>query len=186
MAVRRILTAEDPTLRAKSKKVTRFGESLQRLVEDMFDTLDEAHGLGLAAPQIGVLQRVFIVSMPPEYDEDDREIAPAQDYVLVNPEFVKMRGEEEMDEGCLSVPGYRGVVKRATDVTIKGQDVDGRPVRYRASGLLAQAFQHEYDHLDGILYLDRLESPDKLYRVVPREEYDEVPEAATPAQQQGG
>lgn len=165
MAVRPIVTSEDPLLRKKSKKVTRFGKSLRGLVEDMFDSMYAANGLGLAAPQIGVLQRVFIVEMPPELDEDDNEVAPGEAYVLINPEIVKARGEEEMDEGCLSVPGYRGLVTRATQVTIKGQDVDGHKVRYRVDGLLAHAFQHELDHLDGILYIDLIDSPDKLYRV---------------------
>lgn len=166
MAVRPIVTAEDPRLRTKSKKVTRFGDSLKALVADMFDSMHAVNGLGLAAPQIGVMQRIFVIEMPPEYDEDDREVTPAKRYVLVNPEIVKRRGEEEMEEGCLSVPGYRGLVKRATQVTIKGQDLQGKPVRYRGEGLLAQAFQHELDHLDGILYLDRLESPDKLFLLV--------------------
>lgn len=166
MAVRPIVTAEDPRLRTKSKKVTRFGDSLKALVADMFDSMHAVNGLGLAAPQIGVMQRIFVIEMPPEYDEDDREVTPAKRYVLVNPEIVKRRGEEEMEEGCLSVPGYRGLVKRATQVTIKGQDLQGKPVRYRGEGLLAQAFQHELDHLDGILYLDRLESPDKLFPLV--------------------
>jgi peptide deformylase len=165
MAIRPILTAEQPLLREKSKKVTRFGDALHRLVDDMLDTMRSAYGLGLAAPQIGVLQRVFVVEMPPEYDEDDNEVAPGELYVLVNPEIIKMRGEQELEEGCLSVPGYRGLVKRATNVVIKAQDADGRDVRYRAEGLLAQAFQHELDHLDGVLYLDRLEGPDKLFRI---------------------
>jgi peptide deformylase len=99
----------------------------------------------------------------------------AERYVLVNPEIVQdARGAEEMDEGCLSVPGYRGsVVKRATSVLIKGQDVNGKPVRYRGYDLLAQAFQHENDHLDGILYMDRLESPDKLWRIASSDEEGE-------------
>jgi len=169
MAVRPILTAENPLLRRKSKKVTHFGDSLRQLVKDMFDSLHAAKGLGLAAPQIGVLQRVFIVEMPAETDEQGREIAPAASYVLVNPEIIRKEGEEEMEEGCLSVPGYRGKVKRATRVTIRGQDLNGKTVRYRGEDLLAQAFQHELDHLDGILYLDRLESPDKLWRLQPGE-----------------
>jgi len=167
MAVRKILTAENPLLRKKSRKVTRFGQSLKELVQDMFDTMRAADGLGLAAPQIGVLQRVFVVEMPPQEDDQGNEVEPAKQYVLVNPEFIRLRGEEEMEEGCLSVPGLRGLVKRATSVTIKGQDIHGRPVRYRAEGLLAQAFQHEYDHLEGILYLDRLESIEKLWRIMP-------------------
>ena len=165
MAIRAIVTSENPLLREKSKKVSRFGADLQRLVDDMFDTLYAAHGLGLAAPQIGVLQRVFIVEMPEEVDDDGKVVAPGEQYVLVNPEIIRSRGAEEMDEGCLSVPGYRGTVTRATEVLIKGYDESGKSVRYKAEGLLAQAFQHELDHLDGILYLDRLASPDKLYRV---------------------
>ena len=170
-----IVTAENPLLRKKSKKVRRFGDDLKGLVKDMFDTMHAYSGLGLAAPQIGVLQRVFIVELPPEVDENDKVIAPAEQYVLVNPEIVRRRGEQEMEEGCLSVPGYRGLIKRATLVTIKGQDVNGKRVRYRATELLAQAFQHENDHLDGILYLDRLESPDKLWRIpVDQEEETEM------------
>ena len=175
MAVRTILTAENPLLRRKSKKVTRFGQALHELVEDMFDTMYAAPGLGLAAAQIGVLQRVFIVEMPPEFDQEGNEIAPFERFVLVNPEIVRARGEEEMEEGCLSVPGLRGLVKRATDVTIKGQDLRGKPVRYRGHDLLAQAFQHELDHLDGVLFLDRLEGPDKVWRIpVGQEEWEEV------------
>jgi peptide deformylase len=175
MAIRAIVTSENPLLREKSKKVSRYGADLQRLVDDMFDTLYAAHGLGLAAPQIGVLQRVFIVEMPEEVDDDGKVVAPGEQYVLVNPEIIRSRGAEEMDEGCLSVPGYRGTVMRATEVLIKGYDESGKSVRYKADGLLAQAFQHELDHLDGILYLDRLASPDKLYRVeVGQEEVEET------------
>ena len=170
MAARPIVTAENPLLRRKSKKVTRFGDGLCDLVNDMFDTMHAAHGLGLAAPQIGVLQRVFVVEMPPELDEDGREISPAGRYVLVNPEIVHMRGEDEMEEGCLSVPGFRGLVKRASSVTIRGKRLDGKPIRHRANDLLAQAFQHELDHLNGILYLDRLEGPDKLWRIEAEDE----------------
>lgn len=165
MATRAILTAENHLLRQKSKKVTRFGDALRQLVADLYDTLHAANGLGLAAAQIGVLQRVFIVELPAEYDEKGKETAPLERYTLINPEFIRMRGEEEMEEGCLSVPGYRGKVKRATEVTIKGHDLHGKEIRFRADGLLAQAFQHEYDHLEGILYLDRLESPDNLWPI---------------------
>jgi len=175
MPVKPIVTAENPLLRKKSKKVTRFGDGLRHLVEDMFDSMHAAGGLGLAAPQIGVLQRVFIVEMPAELDERGEEISPARRYVLINPEMVRMRGEEEMEEGCLSVPGFRGLVKRATSVTIKGKQLYGKPVRYRANDLLAQAFQHELDHLNGILYLDRLESADKLWRIeAPAEEVSAI------------
>lgn len=174
MAAKEILTAEQPLLRQKSKKVRRFGDGLESLVRDLFDTLHAARGLGLAAPQIGVLQRVFVVELSAEYDEEGHEVAPKEAYVLVNPEIVRARGEEEMEEGCLSVPGYRGLVKRATSVTIKGQDLEGRAVRYRGEELLAQAFQHELDHLDGVLYLDRLESLEKLWPVEVGQEEEEV------------
>jgi len=165
MTVRPILTAENPLLRKKSKKVKRFGDNLRQLVDDMFESMYAGNGLGLAAPQIGVLERVFIIEMQSEVDEEGVEIAPAKQYVLVNPEIVKAEGEERVVEGCLSVPGYQGVVKRATEVVIKGQNIKGKRVRYRGRDLLAQAFQHELDHLDGILYLDRLESPEDLYPI---------------------
>jgi peptide deformylase len=169
MTVRSILTADNPLLRHKSKKVTRFDAALQSLVKDLFDSLHAVHGLGLAAPQIGVLQRVCVIEIPAETDENDQVIVPGRSYAIVNPEIMRMDAQEEMEEGCLSVPGYRGLVKRATEVTIKGQSVHGKPVRYRGEDTLAQAFQHETDHLDGVLYLDRLESPDKLWRLRPDE-----------------
>ena len=175
MAIKPILTAENPILRQKSKKVTMFNESLQRLVDDLFDTLRSVPGVGLAAPQIGVLQRVYVVEIPAEYDEDGNEVEPVESYALINPEFVKMRGEELMEEGCLSIPGYRGRVKRATNVIIKAQDLKGKPVRWRAYDFLAQVFQHEYDHLDGILYVDRIEGPENLWAIpVGEEEIEEA------------
>jgi len=127
----------------------------------MFETLHEAHGLGLAAPQIGVSLRVAIVEMP----ADEETGTPARQYVLCNPEIVKMSGEETDEEACLSLPGYVGEVTRAAVVTVKGFSAEGKPVRYKGEGLLARAFQHELDHLDGILFVDRLESLDKLRRV---------------------
>ena len=175
MAIREIITAENPLLRKKSVKVRQFNENIGELVNDMFDTLHAANGLGLAAPQIGVLQRVFIVELPAEYDEEGNEIEPLESYVLINPEIVRRRGEEEMEEGCLSVPGYRGIVTRSTRVTVKAQDLEGHPVRYRAEGLLAQAFQHENDHLDGVLYIDRLDDVEKLWRI-------EMPQEAGPSE----
>lgn len=174
MAILSVVTSENPSLREKSKRVSSFGSALENLVADMFDTLHAAEGLGLAAPQVGVPQRVFVVELPEELDEDGQVVALAERYVLVNPEIVRRRGEQEMVEGCLSVPGYRGVVTRNTYVVIKGQNLQGRNVRYRAEGLLAQAFQHELDHLDGILYIDRIESADKLWRIAPgMEEVDD-------------
>ena len=121
MAIRPILTAGEPVLRQKSKKVTSFGPSLEALVEDMLDSMHAVNGLGLAAPQIGVPLRVIVIEMPAETDEEGNEIEPSQLYVFCNPEIVKTYGEdEEDDEACLSVPGYFGAVKRATAITVKG------------------------------------------------------------------
>jgi len=174
MTKRTILVAGEPVLRQKAKKVTSFGPSVEALVEDMVDTMYEADGLGLAAPQIGVPLRVIVIEVPAELDENDNEIQPSERYVFCNPEIVKAEGEEEDEEGCLSVPDYVGSIKRATSVTVKGQDAKGRRIRAKAEGLLARAFQHETDHLDGILLLDRVESPDKLRRIRPKEKPEEM------------
>jgi peptide deformylase len=174
MAVRDVVTSENPLIRKKSKRIRDFGPALQQLVDDMFDTMYAANGLGLAAPQIGALQRVFVVELPEELDKDGNVAEPAERYVLVNPEIIRRHGQQEMVEGCLSVPGFRGMVKRSTQVIIKGQDLKGHGIRYRAEGLLAQAFQHELDHLDGILYTDRIENAEKLWRITPDMDTEDV------------
>jgi peptide deformylase len=170
MSERAIVLAGQPVLRQKAKKVKRFGPSIQALINDMLDSARAANGLGLAAPQIGVPLRVIIIEMPSLVDEQGNEIQSSEVYVYCNPEIIRSSGEEEAEEGCLSVPGYVGEVKRATHVTVKGQDVEGHKIRTKAEGLLARAFQHEIDHLDGILFIDRVESPQKLRRIEPSEE----------------
>jgi len=167
MAKRTILVAGEPVLRQKAKKVTHFGASLKALVTDMLDSIHEVNGLGLAAPQIGVPLRVIAIEMPAELDEEGNKVRPGELYVFCNPEIVKTRGEEEDQEACLSVPGYVGIVKRATFVTVKGQDLKGRRIRTKAEGLLARAFQHEIDHLNGMLYIDRVDSAENLHRIEP-------------------
>ena len=142
-------------------------------MQDMLDSMRAASGLGLAAPQIGVPLRVIVIEMLPETDQEGYEIQPAQLYVYCNPEIIRASGEEEDQEGCLSVPGYVGEIKRATVITVKGRDTSGRKIRTKANGLLARAFQHEIDHLDGILFVDRVESPEKLHRIEPDEEGSE-------------
>ncbi|HIC93971.1 MAG TPA: peptide deformylase [Anaerolineae bacterium] len=169
MAVRSIVLADNPLLRRKARKVRRFDEGLEALIEDMVETMRAAGGVGLAAPQIGVLSRVIVVQLP----EDEEDPRSGKLFALCNPEIVRAEGEEEGEEGCLSVPGYVGLVKRAAAVTVRGQDRRGRTVRVKARGLLARAFQHEIDHLNGVLFIDRVESPDKLWRVVPEEEAEE-------------
>ncbi len=170
MAERTILVAGEPILRQKSKKIKAFGPSIQALMNDMVDTMRAADGLGLAAPQIGAPLRMIVIEMPSQRDEEGNEVEPGQLYVYCNPEIVEASGQEEADEGCLSVPGYVGTVKRATLLSVKGQDARGRKVRTKAEGLLARAFQHEIDHLNGVLFVDRIESPDKLRRVEPHKE----------------
>lgn len=166
MAVRPIVLANDPMLREKSKKVKDFGEALQALIDDMIETMQAANGAGLAAPQIGVLERVIVIQLP----EDEEDPQSGKLFALCNPQIIRAEGEEEGEEGCLCLPGYAGEVKRATSVMVKAQDRRGRKVRIKAEGFLARAFQHEVDHLDGILYIDRVEGPDKMRRIAPPED----------------
>lgn len=171
MAVRRILQADEIVVRQKAKKVRDFGPSLKALVDDMVETMRAAPGIGLAAPQIGVPLRVIVVELPQgEKEEQER----GKLFVICNPKVVKSWGEEEGDEGCLSLPGYVGEVKRASRVTVKGQDLKGKEIRVKAQSLLARALQHEIDHLNGMLFTARLESIDKLRRLEKAEEEAEL------------
>ena len=159
MAVRPIMVLGNPVLRNKAKRVSRFDQSISALVTDMIETMREAPGVGLAAPQIGVPLRVAVV----ETEKD-------QLHVLINPEIVKIEGEWDPDEGCLSVPGYWAKVRRGSRVTVKARDLKGKEIRLTGEGLLAQALQHEIDHLNGMLYIDRLDSLEDLHRSSPTEE----------------
>jgi peptide deformylase len=161
MAIHKVITSENPILRQKAKKVHHFDASMQKLVDDMFETMHAAHGVGLAAPQIALSVRLFVA----EYEENK--------LALFNPEIIKAEGEELGTEGCLSIPGYAGDnIRRATSIVVKGQDVRGKPVRVRAEGWYARVLQHEIDHLDGILFLDRLDRPEDL-REVSAEEFEQ-------------
>jgi len=120
----------------------------------MVATMHQVGGVGLAAPQIGVSLRVVVLQMP-----DEEPIA------IVNPEIVKRAGEREVAEACLSVPGYGGEIKRSVSVTVKGWDRNGKAIRIKATGLMAQALEHELDHLNGVLFIDHIESQDKLHRL---------------------
>ena len=152
--VRTILTFEHPVLREKSKKVTRVDASIQRLLDDLTETMIDAPGAGLAANQIGVALRVCVVK------GDDKQI-----WGLVNPEIVKHEGKQLGYEGCLSYPGWVGEVERAETVVVKGRNRHGKEIRIKSSGFTARAFQHELDHLDGVLFTDKLTSLDTLRRV---------------------
>jgi len=144
----------DLVLRQRAKRVPKVDGSIRRLIDDMLDTMRQENGVGLAAPQVGVSLRVVVIQLP------DNE-----PMVIINPEIVKRSGEREVLEGCLSVPGYSGHIKRSISVTVKGWDRRGKPFRIKGIGLLAQALEHELDHLDGVLFIDHVESPDKLHRI---------------------
>jgi len=162
MAVRKIVTVPDPVLRKKAKRVTSFDKSLKKLIADMTETVHEASGAGLAAPQVGVSQRVIVLCI----NEKDKNTEIA----IVNPEVVKRKGERICKEGCLSIPGYIGEIKRAEEVKVKGYDADGKEIKIKGQGLLGQALEHEIDHLNGVLYVDHLESQEKLTRLEPEPE----------------
>jgi peptide deformylase len=153
MALRQIVTLPEPVLRRKARPVTHFDAELQTLIEDMIETMRDAPGVGLAAPQVGVSERVIVV----EYAEDEEnEQAPKKLFVMVNPEIKTFSEEtEEGIEGCLSVPGWQGDVERALAVTVKGLTRHGQPIRIKAKGWLARIFQHEIDHINGIVFTDR-------------------------------
>lgn len=172
MTVLEIVLEGDPRLRAKAKRINRVDDSVRKLAEDMFETIPAAAGVAVAAPQVGVSRRLIVLRVPPGYiDEDDPEIS----YRLADPEIVRGHGRQVGTEGCLSIPGWIGEVPRLETVTVKAIDMDNRPVRIKASGHLAVIFQHEIDHLDGILFTDRVEDRSTLQRVGERE-YEAVAE----------
>ncbi len=157
MAILSVRIVPDPVLRQKSKRVKLIDSSIQKLISDMIETMHAVPGrVGLAAPQVGTLLRVIVIGIPEE-----------EDIVLINPEIVRRKGERSVTEGCLSVPRYFGEIERAESVTVKGRDPNGKEIRIKASELLAQALEHEIDHLNGVLYIDHLESMDKLQKIEP-------------------
>jgi peptide deformylase len=151
MAKLEILQIGHHVLRERSVKVTAFDQGLARLAEDMLETMHGANGVGLAAPQVGIAHRLIVIEIPDEEDYPHR----GEQWVLANPEIIKASRETEVgQEGCLSVVGYVGMVERATEIVIRGQDLAGRNVRVKAEGYVARVFQHEIDHLNGVLYVD--------------------------------
>lgn len=169
MAVLPIREAPDPILHKKAQKVKVIDDSLKRLIQDMIETMHEARGVGIAANQVGSLRRVAVIQLP----EDERPM------VLINPEIVRREGERELEEGCLSIPGYRGVVTRSVKVEVRAQDLNGKTVRIKAEdSLLAQALEHEVDHLDGVLYVKRLVRPGALEKIIEEKEEEATPSEA--------
>jgi peptide deformylase len=174
MPVREIITPQNPVLRKKAHKVTKFDDpKLQALIDDMVETLMDAPGVGLAAPQVAASQRVIVVRLPD--DEQSREEYGDDAgilYEVVNPEIIRV-SREMVDgvEACLSIPGYFGTVSRHEAVTVRGQDRQGKMIRIKARDWLARVFQHEIDHLDGILFIDRATD---IWRARPAEGEEEV------------
>jgi peptide deformylase len=181
MAVRPVRIYGDPVLRQRAREVTEFDDSLRQLVADMEQTMHAYNGVGLAANQVGVAQRVLVVDVPIDDETHAR-------YVLVNPQLSDRTGTVDGEEGCLSIPGIYEDVKRARSVHIEGFDADGARVAFDADGYLARAVQHEVDHLDGVLFVDRV-SPLKRALLKRRLEdlaRGELPEDYPPPAARGG
>jgi peptide deformylase len=159
VAVREIVRIPDPILYRKARKVTDFGKELQTLVDDMVETMRVAPGVGLAAPQVDVPLRVIVV----EFGDEEDESVPLKLFIVVNPEITRFSKEQvTATEGCLSIPDFVGDVDRSVSVVVKGMNRRGQPMRIKSSGWLARIFQHEVDHINGILFIDRTESVWKL------------------------
>jgi len=158
MTVIPIRLLPDPILRQKAKRVRNIDGSVRKLITDMVETMHAAPGVGLAAPQVGVPLRVIVIGIPGD-----------EDIAIINPQIIRRTGERLVNEGCLSIPGYMGEIKRAESVRVKGRDQNGKEIRIKADELLAQALEHEIDHLNGVLYIDHLESQDKLRKIEPDE-----------------
>ena len=164
MSVLPVRFVPDPVLKRKAQRVPRIDAPVKRLVRDMVETMHSSGGIGLAANQVGSLQRVVVIQFPEE-----------EPLVLINPRVVRREGERELDEGCLSIPGYQGRVKRSIKVRVRAQDLSGREIRLKAEDdLLAQALEHEIDHLNGVLYIDRLASEDSFWKLEPGTEAGQV------------
>lgn len=177
MSIRKIVTLPDPALRKPARKIKTFDGELQALADDMLETLRAAPGVGLAAPQVGVSQRLILVEYAEQPDDPDDPQAspnPPNLFIMVNPEILRHSAETVSgNEGCLSIPGYIGEVDRFQAVTVKGFTTRGKPIRVKADGWLARIFQHEIDHLNGVLFIDRT---NKVWKVE-----DEEPSQVSPA-----
>lgn len=180
MSVRRILFSNQPMLHEPSRHVRRIDADVETLIDDMIETMREADGVGLAAVQVGVPERVIVVEIPVSNEDDAKGVAESREtelYVLINPEIVSTSDElVEGIEGCLSVPGWVGEVARHERVTVEALSRNGEETRIHAEGLLARVFQHEIDHCQGVLFIHHIEDPDKIWPV--EEGQEEAAEAA--------
>jgi peptide deformylase len=170
MPIREIVKHPNDVLRRKAARVETINDSTQQLIDDMIETMRLAPGVGLAAPQVNVPLRIVVVEYgaEPDEDEEDAKPAPKKLYTLINPEISRSSKETEVaNEGCLSIPGIVGDVERSLSVTVLGQNRHGQPVKIKASGWLARIFQHEIDHLNGVLFIDRAEKVFQLQEEAP-------------------
>jgi peptide deformylase len=156
MALRKIVTLPDAVLRRKAHTVTKFDKNLYTLIDDMVETMREAPGVGLAAPQIGLSERIIVIEYFERDEDEEKEDAPKKVWAVLNPEIVKSSEETVLGvEGCLSIPGLVGEVERHASIQVKGLNKHGKPMKIKAEGWLARIFQHEIDHLNGVLFPDR-------------------------------
>jgi len=156
MALRKIVTLPDPVLKRKAHTVTTFDKDLYTLLDDMVETMRDAPGVGLAAPQIGLSERIIVVEYYAKEEDEEIEDAPKKVWAMINPEIVKASDEMLMGaEGCLSIPGLVGEVERHAEVQVKALNKHGKPMKVKAKGWLARIFQHEIDHLNGVLFTER-------------------------------
>jgi len=159
MALRKIITVPDDVLRRKARKVKKFDDDLRILIDDMVETMREAPGVGLAAPQVGILEQVVVIEFAEEKENEEDEAPPPKLYVVVNPEIKRMSSEKVMGvEGCLSIPDIVGDVERSTSIVVKGKNRNGQKIKLKLEGWVARIFQHEIDHLTGVLFTDLAES----------------------------
>ena len=165
MSLLDIVTLPNAILRQKVRPVTQFDDELQTLIDNMIETMRSANGVGLAAPQIGENRRLAVIEALPDYDEDDNEIPNTRDlFVIVNPEIVWTSNDvEDGIEGCLSIPGYLGEVERPLSIRVRAQDREGKKIKLKLGGWTARIFQHEIDHLNGVLFIDKLTAPENLW-----------------------
>jgi peptide deformylase len=175
MTLREIVTLPDPVLRRKAKAISKFDKNLQTLIDDMIETMRAEPGVGLAAPQVNVSERLIVVEYAEGDDEETEEMEdkppkPKKLYVMINPEIVKASNEKIMGvEGCLSVPNLQGEVERHQSLQVKGLNRHGQPLKIKANGWMARIFQHEIDHLDGVLFTDRAE---RIWKFQEEEEHE--------------
>jgi len=172
MALRKVIVKGDPLLRKKSREIKEITDHIRQLTDDMWETMYEASGVGLAAPQVGVLRRLAVIDVTEIPDDEDEEGEEGEEpkpepeivkYVLINPEIIEVSEEKvKTKEGCLSVPGFVGIVERPAGVKVRAMDLDGNYFIVEGEGMLAKALLHEIDHLEGVLYTDVAESIEEV------------------------